>query len=129
MYVSTDMQSQRPNAVKKRPPKRRVLVLREPEKLEPPSDEVNLCPLGLQFHVATPVEPFTVMAVDIDAPTASGRHRKVTCTGTVVRCQPGETSGTYRVWLQFLDVPAPAREHLRCTAKQGHLLCSYCANF
>ena len=118
-----------PKTPKKGMGKRPVTVLQERGRPETQPDDFHLCPLGLQFHVSKPVEPFTIMAVDIDAPPKSGRKRKVSCTGTVVRCQPSNKPGAYRVWLQFVDIPADARERLRCTAKDGQLLCSYCENF
>ncbi len=114
---------------KKNPKKRPVSVLKEPGKPVEQPDDFHLCPLGLQFYSSKPIEPFTMLSVDIDAPPPSGRKRKVSCTGTVVRCQPGDKLGAYRVWLQFAEVPAAARERLRCTAKEGQLLCSYCENF
>jgi hypothetical protein len=109
--------------------KRRVTVLAEPADPVTQPEDFHLCPLGLQFHTESPLEPFTILEVGIEAPDERGRNRKITCTGVVVRCQPDKASGRYRVWLQFLDLPAETRERLRCTAVAGKFLCSYCMNF
>lgn len=92
-------------------------------------DDFVLCPLGLQFHSEEMVEPFTVMSVEIEVPDEAGGTKKISCTGAVVRCQPDKENKRHRVWIQFLDVPGGAREQLRCTAKTGNFLCTYCENF
>lgn len=109
--------------------KRRVTVLAEPAAPVTQPDDFHLCPLGLQFHSESPLEPFAILEVGIEAPDAQGIVRKLTCTGAVVRCQPDKAAGRFRVWLQFLDLPDGTRERLRCTAKHGQFLCSYCQNF
>ena len=109
--------------------KRPVTVLAEPAPPVTQPEDFHLCPLGLQFHLTHAVEPFTILEVCIDAPGADGARTRVRCTGAVVRCQPDKVHDRYRVWLQFLDLPDTTREHLRCTATSGQLLCSYCQNF
>ena len=109
--------------------KRKITVLAEPSPELTQPEDFHLCPLGLQFHVPRAVEPFTVLEVDIEAPDETGAKKRMRCSGAVVRCQPDETPGRYRVWLQFLDLPEGTRERLRCTAREGQLLCSYCENF
>lgn len=109
--------------------KRRVTVVAEPAPDVAQPDDFHLCPLGLQFYFPKAVEPFTVLSVDIDAPDKTGQTKRISCSGAVVRCQPDKVAGRYRVWLQFLDLPEGTRECLRCTAKSGQLLCSYCENF
>lgn len=111
------------------PGKRRVTVLAEPAEAVTQPDDFHLCPLGLQFHSETPVEPFTILRVDIEAPDNQGALQKLSCSGAVVRCQLDKSSRRHRVWLQFLDLPDDVRERIRCTARHGHLLCSYCQNF
>ena len=69
------------------------------------------------------------MSVDIEVPEKDGSLKKIACTGAVVRCQREPDSNRYRVWIQFLEMPEGTREHLRCTAKSGNFLCSYCLNF
>lgn len=96
--------------------------------LQQPED-FHLCPLGIQFHSAAALEPFTIVSVDIDAPDQAGETRRMSCLGAVVRCEPDKQNNRYRVWLQFLDLPESTRENLRCTAKSGNLLCTYCENF
>lgn len=109
--------------------KRKVTVLAEPSPACTQPEDFHLCPLGIQFHVPRPVEPFTILEVDIEAPDATGATKRMTCSGAVVRCQPAESGDRYRVWVQFLDLPEGTRERLRCTAREGQLLCSYCENF
>lgn len=92
-------------------------------------ENFHLCPLGIQFHSESHMEPFTVVSVDIDTPDELGGISRMTCLGAVVQCEPDKQSNCYRVWLQFLDLPACARENLRCTAKSGNFLCAYCENF
>jgi hypothetical protein len=109
--------------------KRRVTVLAERADPVTQTDDFHLCPLGLQFHVQHPLEPFSILEVNIEAPDENGYPHRISCTGAVVRCQPDKSSGRYRVWLQFLDLPSDTRERLRCTAVHGKFLCSYCMNF
>lgn len=111
------------------PHKRRVAVLAAPAEAVTQPDDFHICPLGIQFYAPSPVDPFTVMEVDIDIPGAHGSSRRITCTGAVVHCAPEKRSGLHRIWLQFLDLPDGVRECLRCTAREGKFLCPYCQNF
>ncbi|MCZ7590826.1 MAG: PilZ domain-containing protein [Kiritimatiellae bacterium] len=109
--------------------KRPVTVLSGTEPPVRQPEDFHLCPLGIQFHSECPLEPFTVVSVDIDAPDEVGEISRMTCLGAVVQCEPDKQNNRYRVWLQFLDLPEQTRENLRCTAKSGNLLCAYCENF
>ena len=111
------------------PAKRRVMVVAEPAAAVTQPEDFHLCPLGLQFHTTRAIAPFTVLEVDIEVSDASGRRHTERCTGAVVRCQADKIAGRYRIWLQFLELPDHARESLRCTAREGQFLCSYCRNF
>lgn len=122
------MQSANPSS-DAQPGKRRVTVLAEPAEAVTQPDDFHLCPLGLQFYSVTPVELFTLLQVDIEAPDDQGMRRPVSCSGAVVHCRPDQQSGRHRVWIQFLDLPNDVRERIRCTARNGHLLCAYCENF
>ncbi len=96
--------------------------------LEQP-DTFQLCPLGLQLYSEKAVAPFSVMSVDIEVPDNAGHLKTIACTGAVVRCQPEKDSDRFRVWIQFLDLPEDTRENLKCTARAGNFLCSYCLNY
>lgn len=88
----------------------------------------QLCPLGCQFYSQRKMATFDLLEFSIDLPAGRGRTRKQTCTGAVVRCQK-EAKSLYRIWLHFVDLPEASREHIRCAAKKGKHLCSYCENF
>lgn len=90
-------------------------------------DTFSLCPLGLQFYSPRKIEDLSLLEFDLDVDGVRGR--KVKCTGAVVRCQHQAKERRYRVWVQFLDLPATAREKLRCVARDGKHLCCYCENF
>lgn len=94
-------------------------------------DSFTLCPLGLQFYSSKPVNEFDLFEFNLGGASASRGKTKtpVKCTGAVVRCQEEKESSRYRVWIQFLDLPQETREKLRCVARKGKHLCSYCENF
>lgn len=89
----------------------------------------NLCPLGVQFYSAQPMDEFKLLELDVDVTDEKGKPSKVTCKGAVVRCQREPEPDRYRIWVKFIEVPESARESIRCAAKNGQHLCSYCENF
>ena len=96
------------------------------------SQNLQLCPLGLQFYSPRKLEDLTLLEFNLTIP-GKGRAKKpetVTCTGAVVRCQrEKETDDQYRVWIKFLDLPERARERIKCVSRDGKYLCSYCENY
>ena len=89
----------------------------------------NLCPLGVQFYTSQPMEEFKLLELDVDVSDEQGHPRKPTCKGAVVRCQREPEPDRYRIWVKFIDLPEGSRESIRCAAKNGQHLCSYCENF
>lgn len=89
----------------------------------------SLCPLGVQFYADQPMPEFKLLELDVDVKGADGSPSKVTCRGAVVRCQREPEPNRYRIWVKFIDLPEGVSESIRCTAKNGHHLCSYCENF
>jgi hypothetical protein len=87
-----------------------------------------LCPLGLQYYAKKPVAEFTVMDFQLSADQTKTGHA-IACQGVVVSCQRQTSPSRYKVWIKFLDLPEKDREQIRCTAKKGKFICSYCANF
>ena len=95
-----------------------------------PTESFNLCPLGLQFYSTTKLKQFDLF--EFNLAIAGGRKKAgvpVTCTGAVVKCRREKNDPRYRVWIQFLDLPKATREKIRCVARDGKHLCSYCENF
>lgn len=113
---------------KKRSPREvTVIIDHDHQQNQPPT--FNLCPLGVQFYAPKPMDEFTLIELDVDAKDDRGQPRKVTCKGAVVRCQREPEPNRYRIWVKFIDVPEGTKECIRCTAKAGQHLCSYCENF
>lgn len=92
-------------------------------------DKFQLCPLGMQFDSPQPLKPFDLYEFNVQVPGRANSAQSVTCTGAVVRCQREKKRGPYRVWIQFLDLPAKAREKIKCCSKKGKYQCCYCENF
>lgn len=86
----------------------------------------SLCPLGLQFYSPRKLTDLSLLEFNLNVP---GAGKAVKCTGAVVRCQHQRKDKRYRVWVQFLDLPAAAREKIRCVSRDGKHLCCYCENF
>ncbi|MCS6771335.1 MAG: hypothetical protein NZ740_04845 [Kiritimatiellae bacterium] len=93
------------------------------------TDQVRICPLGLQVELDSPIELFTILETSIEYPHPTGEMGNLVCTGTVVGCRFDPRINRYRVWIQFLDLPHDIRERLHCVSKGHHLLCPYCENF
>lgn len=88
----------------------------------------SLCPLGLQFYSSRKLTDLSLLEFNLNVP-GRGRGKTVKCTGAVVRCEHQRKDKRYRVWVQFLDLPAQAREQIRCVSRDGKHLCCYCENF
>lgn len=89
-------------------------------------DDMHICPLGIQIYTSKPMKEFTELAFDLSLPDARGRARDVKCTGTVVHCVPVKGTRQYRIWIHFTDLPANARDQIRCTSSHGNRRCGYC---
>ena len=112
-----------------KPKRREVTVIVDQQPSHPQPTTFNLCPLGIQFYSSKPMEEFHLLELDVDVSDEHGNSRKITCKGAVVRCQREPEPDRYRIWLKFIDLPEGARESIRCAAKDGQHLCSYCENF
>jgi hypothetical protein len=96
------------------------------------SDTFRLCPLGIQFYSKKPLNEFDLFEFSLDLDEKKTKKKSavpVTCTGAVVRCQKDKDNGLYRVWIQFIDLPEATRKKIKCVARDGKTLCSYCENF
>jgi len=91
-------------------------------------DGFRVCPMGVQLYSKRRIKEYELLEFTMDAPSANGRSKKITCTGVVVHCQPDKKS-MYRVWVKFLDLPEDARKQVECVSKKSKLLCPYCENF
>lgn len=83
-------------------------------------------PSALQFYSPRKLTDLSLLEFNLNVP---GGGKAVKCTGAVVRCQHQRKDKRYRVWVQFLDLPAEAREKIRCVSRDGKHLCCYCENF
>ena len=110
-------------------PKREVTVFVDHDHPQDQPTTFNLCPLGLQFYSPKPMDEFQMLELDVDVSDDSGKPRKLTCKGAVVRCQREPEPNRFRIWVKFIDLPEGARESIRCASKNGQHLCSYCENF
>lgn len=98
------------------------------ECADQPAEGFTLCPLGLQFFSPKPLKEFDLFEMSVDV--GAGKKKKaMKCTGAVVRCQEQKEASRYKVWVQFLDLPKDTRDQIKCVAKDGKHLCSYCENF
>ncbi|MBN1270362.1 MAG: hypothetical protein JXB04_12295 [Kiritimatiellae bacterium] len=87
------------------------------------------CPLGVQFYSPRNVKPYRVLQVRLALTPAGKLPDEVDCAGVVVHCEKMNGSDMFRVWVYFLDLPAPVRDHLHCLARRSETLCPFCENF
>lgn len=92
-------------------------------------NRVQICPLGLQFDSDKSLKTFDLYQFKVQIPGRGASAHEIECTGAVVRCEKEKGRGTYRVWIQFLDLPARAREKIKCCSKKNKYQCCYCENF
>ena len=109
--------------------KREVNVFVDEDRPQGQPETFSLCPLGVQFYSEKPMAEFQLLDVDVEAKNAAGKPVRVNCKGAVVRCQREPQPNRYRIWVKFVDLPEKTRESIRCTARNGQHLCSYCENF
>ena len=109
--------------------KREVTVFVDPGHPLPQPTTFNLCPLGLQFYSDHPMDEFQLIELEVDVPDAAGHPTKLACKGAVVRCQREAEPNRYRIWVKFTELPEGSKECIRCAAKSGQHLCTYCENF
>jgi len=89
----------------------------------------RVCPLGVQFYSRKALEEYELMEFKLDLPRNGHPPETVTCSGVVVHCQPTGSSGLYRIWIKFLDLPTDQQSRIQCMAKDGKHLCPHCENF
>ena len=118
-----------PRTTTRKPARREVTVFVDPDHPQDQPSTFNLCPLGVQFYSPTPLDEFKLLELDVDVTDEKGNPTKVTCKGAVVRCQREPEPDRYRIWVKFIEMPANVGESIRCAAKKGQHLCTYCENF
>ncbi len=108
-----------------------IIIYCDEDDGQPQPNTFRLCPLGIQYYAARPLNECCLMDFTLALPGADADDPDtICCTGLVVQCSaPDNGNNLYRIWVKFMDLAPYVEEQLRTLCKECQLNCPFCENY